>query len=279
MMFRSSGVFMPSPSFVHPKSSPELRSLYEIALLPQPGQLQDYFLSVMAVLSDHFSIGYSALLVREYPKESLQVEALYGVGKESHPLCCSNPKGTIGKVLESRQPMVIPNLAQEPFYAEIPGEAKGAEKIRPPLLCIPILSGDETLGVMNIGTLYGPRDEFNEDLRFLSILSAILSPVIRNYQLNGGEPQKTGKAKAKSSQLEEVLEERLTEVLNRVDPYVESRAKLGLLDDIIALVEKILIRSALKRVDYVQVAAAALLGINRNTLRKKIKDLKIKIRS
>ena len=72
--------------------------------------------------------------------------------------------------------------------------------------------------------------------------------------------------------------ERLGEVLNKVDPYVEAKLKSGLLDDIVALVEKILIQSALERVDYVQVAAAQLLGINRNTLRKKMKDLKIKSR-
>jgi DNA-binding protein Fis len=76
--------------------------------------------------------------------------------------------------------------------------------------------------------------------------------------------------------LDEILEERLAEVLNKIDPYVESKAKMGLFDDIIALVEKILIKSALKRVNYVQIAAAQLLGINRNTLRKKMKDLKIK---
>jgi DNA-binding protein Fis len=70
----------------------------------------------------------------------------------------------------------------------------------------------------------------------------------------------------------------LSEVLNKVDPYVEAKLKSGLLDDIVALVEKILIQSALERVNYVQVAAAQLLGINRNTLRKKMKDLKIKSR-
>jgi len=59
---------------------------------------------------------------------------------------------------------------------------------------------------------------------------------------------------------------------------VEAKLKSGLLDDIVALVEKILIQSALERVDHVQVAAAQLLGINRNTLRKKMKDLKIKSR-
>ena len=53
---------------------------------------------------------------------------------------------------------------------------------------------------------------------------------------------------------------------------------MGIFDDIIRVVEKILIKSALERVDYVQIAAAQLLGINRNTLRKKMRDLKIKTR-
>jgi len=185
----------------------------------------------------------------------------------------------IGKVLESRQPMAIQNVSKEPLYEEIMQEAKRSERIQSPLICIPLIADDEPIGVINISSLYGPRNEFADDFQFLSILSSILSPVIKSYQVKRNEPfQKTSKPKVKSPFLEEILEERLSEVLNKVDPYVESKAKLGLLDDIIALVEKILIKSALKRVNNVQITAAQLLGINRNTLRKKMKDLKIKPR-
>ena len=78
--------------------------------------------------------------------------------------------------------------------------------------------------------------------------------------------------------MDEILEEKLAEVLNKIDPYVETKTKMGIFDDIIAVVEKILIKSALERVDHVQIAAAQFLGINRNTLRKKMKELKIKAR-
>ncbi len=263
--------------FTNPRSNPELRSLYEIALLPQPNHLQTYFLGVMAVLSDYFSVGYSALILQDSQKESLYVEALFGSEREVHPLRCSSRKGTIGKVLESRQPMAIHNLNQEPLYAEVMKGTKRIEEIRSPLICIPLIVDNEPIGVISIDSLYGPRNELTEDFQFLSILSAILSPVIKNYQLKRSESlQKTGNPKVKSSFLDEILEERLTEVLNKIDPYVESKGKMTLFDDIIALVERILIKSALKRVDDVQIAAAKLLGINRNTLRKKIKDLKIK---
>jgi transcriptional regulator with GAF, ATPase, and Fis domain len=262
---------------VNPRLNPELRSLYEIILLPQQGQLQDYFLGVIAILSEYFSIKYSALFLQDPQMNSLQVEALYGIEKEIHPLTCSSQKGTMGKVLESRQPRVILNLSQEPIYEEMMKAQKRIEKIQPPLLCVPLITDDEPLGVINVNSLYGPKNEFVEDFQFFSILSAILSPVVRNYHLRkSGILPKESKPKTRSYPLDEILEQKLVEVLNKIDPYVESKTKMGIFDDIIRVVEKILIKSALERVDHVQIAAAQLLGINRNTLRKKIKDLKIK---
>ena len=270
---------MPSTFFINPRSNPELRSLNEIILLPSQNHLEDYFLGVMAILSEYFSIKYSALFLQDPQKDFLHVEALYGIEKEIHPFTCPSQRGAIGKVLESRQPMVIQNLSQEPLYEEMMKSQKRTEKIQPPLLCIPLITDDETMGVINMNSLYGPRHEFVEDFQFLSVLSAILSPVIKNYQLKKDGPlSRDSKPKARSQLLDEILEQKLAEVLNKIDPYVEIKTKMGILDDIIRVVEKILIKSALERVDHVQIAAAQLLGINRNTLRKKIKELKIKSR-
>ena len=263
--------------FVNPRSNPELQSLYEICLLSPQTHLQDYFLGVMTILSEYFPINYSALILQDSKKDSLRVEALYGMGRENHPLNSNSRKGIISEVFQSRQPMTIQNLNQEPLYEEIMTNSNPTDKIIPPLLCIPLIVDRETIGVMNITPLYGSKNEFTEDFHFLSILSSILSLAIKNYYPKREESLGTlGKSKLKSSLLEEILEERLSEVLNKIDPYVESKSKAKLLNDIIALVEKILIKSALKKVDYVQTVAAQLLGINRNTLRTKMKELKIK---
>jgi transcriptional regulator with GAF, ATPase, and Fis domain len=268
-----------STFFNNPRSNPELRSLSEIILLPSQNHLEDYFLGVMAILSEYFSVKYSALFLQDPQKDFLHVEALYGVEKETHPLTCPSQRGTIGKVLELRQPMAIQNLSQEPLYEEMMKSQKRMEKIQSPLLCIPLMTDDETMGVINMNSLYGPRHAFVEDFQFLSVLSAILSPVIKNYQgKKHGPLSKDSKLKVRAHLLDEILEQKLVEVLNKIDPYVETKAKMGIFDDIIRVVEKILIKSALERVDHVQIAAAQLLGINRNTLRKKIKELRIKLR-
>jgi DNA-binding protein Fis len=75
--------------------------------------------------------------------------------------------------------------------------------------------------------------------------------------------------------LEDLLETKLTRTLNGVDTGLE--LDCGLFHDIISIVERILIKMALRKTNNVQVTAAQFLGINRNTLRTKIKDLKIKL--
>jgi len=270
---------MTSTSIVNPRSNPELQSLYEVFHLPPQPHLQDYFLGVMTTLSEYFSVNYSALILQNPQKDSLSVEALFGFEKELHPQVCHHRKGVIGEVLQSRQSMAIQNLSQEPLYGEVLKGSKQTEKINPPLLCIPLLTDGDPIGVMNINPLYGSRSDFAEDFHFLSLLSAILAPTVRKYYLKKEESlARTSRAKLKTSLLEEVLEERLTEVLNKIDPYVELKSRTGLLDDIVSLVEKILIKLALEKMNHVQTSAAQLLGINRNTLRTKMKGMKIKSR-
>ena len=258
----------------------ELKSLYEICKLSQSQtHLQDYFNSVMAILSDYFSIRYSALILSDWNRGSFYIEASYGIGKEAYPHDFDGQKGLIAEAFESRQPRVIQNLKQEPLYEEIMKRTKGIEKIRSPLLCFPLLTQDEPIGVININPLYGSKNEFNEDFRFLSILSSILSPVIKNSQsLKNVHPPKSVHSKENVSFLDELLEEKFSEFLNKIDPYVESKMKLGVFHELMTIVERILIKAALERMDDVQVAAAKFLGINRNTLRKKMKELKIKVR-
>ena len=270
---------MSTPVFANPRSNPELKCLYEISLLPHQGHIQDYFLDVMGKVSEYFPIEYSALILHDSQKDFLSVEALYGIRREDHPSGCSRRSGVISQVFESSQPMVIQNLSQEPLYQEMGKEAKRGDKIHPPMPCAPIIADKAPVGVLAINSLYGPREELIEDLQFLSMLCMILAPAIRDFQTRKLEPlAKPEHPKLQFSLLEESLEAQINGVLDKVAPYVETKTPTGIFDDIIAVVEKMLIKSALSKVGHVQVAAAQFLGINRNTLRKKMKDLKIKPR-
>ncbi len=73
--------------------------------------------------------------------------------------------------------------------------------------------------------------------------------------------------------IEEVFEKRLDEVVTILG--CERNGKEGVYDEVLAMVEKALIRIAMRRSNNVKTAAADFLGINRNTLHGKIKKLRI----
>ncbi len=267
---------MPSAPFNHSTTRPELGSLYQISLLPSTIPLKDFFYQTMTILSQFFQVRYAALFLREAMEGDLQVAGLYGIAMEDHPLQGPDKRGVIGEVFLSRLPMIIHSFDQEPFYEWV-SKGPPPHRIVPPLLCVPLLADNEAIGVITANPLYGHEGDFEDDLRFLSILSALLSPTVKQHLLKrevSGSMRRDGEP----LHLEEILEERLNEFLKRVDPYVESKSGTGLLHDVVSLVEKILIKLALEKMNHVQTSAALLLGINRNTLRAKLKELKIKSR-
>jgi two-component system nitrogen regulation response regulator GlnG len=89
------------------------------------------------------------------------------------------------------------------------------------------------------------------------------------------EPQDmelTGK-KLKKESLEDMIARRLEPFIEKT--FSSKSAKHELYDSLMPFMERPLIKLVLKKTDFNQVKAAEILGINRNTLRKKIRELKI----
>lgn len=74
--------------------------------------------------------------------------------------------------------------------------------------------------------------------------------------------------------IEKLIKERIEKMRNYMGDLSEMKG-FSLYDIIISEVERALISTVLKETDGNQLKSSKILGINRNTLRKKIKDLKI----
>jgi DNA-binding protein Fis len=77
------------------------------------------------------------------------------------------------------------------------------------------------------------------------------------------------------SVVEHVLEKRLEDIVTVLNSESDTKSKLY--EEILAMVDGILIRIALRRSNNIKSAAAAFLGINRNTLHNKIEKLGIHV--
>jgi DNA-binding protein Fis len=80
------------------------------------------------------------------------------------------------------------------------------------------------------------------------------------------------KARRKIS-LTEILEERLARMI--AEMKVDPRSRSQLYDEVLNVVERTLLKSALEKTKHVQLKTARFLGINRNTLRRKMKEFGI----
>ena len=82
------------------------------------------------------------------------------------------------------------------------------------------------------------------------------------------------KAKVSSFQtVEEVIEKRLEDIVILLSS--DKKATSSLYDDIFSIIERSLIKVAMRRSNGVKTAAARFLGVNRNTLHNKIQKLGI----
>ena len=75
--------------------------------------------------------------------------------------------------------------------------------------------------------------------------------------------------------LTELLEERLSQMIAgiKVDPKLNG----SFYNEVLNVVERILLQSALEKTGHVQLKTARILGINRNRLRRKMKELGISV--
>ena len=170
---------------------------------------------------------------------------------------CKADEGICGEVLRQGTPLAITDALAEPL---LQGMAEGIQRSDFGCICAPLRWGDTPLGIFLIDN---PHSSPEEKLTMVGLIASFISPAL--VMMRWGEEQS----------LDDILMNKLERAVERMDLHTESQGSL--MADVISLVERILILTALKKANYVQLTAARFLGINRNTLHKKIKELGISI--
>jgi len=244
----------------------ELDLLYRISeLVPSVDTSRERFLRVMEMLDEAFGKRYGTLTLLSHSKGKILLEVAFGDPSAQQGCIQGLDPAIIEEVTTRARPMVFSRMTQKP----LPSSSKSLHEKDSALLCIPIMNNTQAVGVMSINPLYRDTVSFDRDIRLLKVIGCI---AFQDAPLPRDDPAVLKESMA-DPPLDEILEGKLRRMIEKVDPRTESRC--ALLPDIVRLVEKIVIKWALKRHHDVQTTAALFLGINRNTLRKKMKDLNI----
>ncbi len=246
----------------------ELDILYRISELVQSVHTsKERFLHIMEILDDSFGERYGTLTLLSPSRKGFLLEVAFG-DPSLHEGCLQGLNhAIIEEVLAHAHPMAFSRMTQKPLSS--PSRSPAEKDVA--LLCMPIVNNTRAVGVMSTNPFYRDTLSFDRDIRLLQVIACT---AFQNAPLPGDDSLSSREPKG-DPPLDKILERKLGLMIEKVDPRTESRC--ALLPDIVSLVEKIVIKWALRRHNGVQTGTAVFLGINRNTLRKKMKDLNIHV--
>jgi DNA-binding protein Fis len=228
---------------------------------------RERYLRIMNLLDETFGKRYGTLTLLSPSKGNIAFEVVFGDPIGQYGPIQGLSSAIVEAVITRLQPMAFCRITQKP----LPLPPRSPYQKDSCLLCIPILNKAGGMGVMSINPLYSDTVSFDRDIRLLRIIACMAFP---DEPLPKDDPISWTESKG-GPPLDTILEGKMKQMIERVDPRTESRC--ALLRDVVTLVEKLVITWALKRHQNVQTETARFLGINRNTLRKKMADLNIHV--
>ena len=249
---------MPPQKGRHPLV-PQLSPWYTFnQALSSSKDVSSIFSHTMVFLSNTFDAKNGFLGLLDGKRGKLTIEEAAGpVLERTRGNSCDAEDGTWGDVIRNGSPQVIADVVAE---ALVRGKEAAGPHPKLSCICAPLRWGDMPLGILLIDN---PLPLSEERLTHVQAVATFISPAVA--VIRSGE----------ETSLNEILKRKLEGAIERMDLHTESHGDL--MTEVISLVEKTLIRVALKKANYVQLTTARFLGINRNTLRKKIKELGISL--
>ena len=273
------------------KEVSKFRSLYEIAkVLGSSLELKDIYPKIFSILAQRLGMRRGGLLVMNQESNEWEMGGSLGLAAEE----MKGRKdyfgsGVISRILEKGQMAAVLDGGESLWGYD--GKGKSAPKRgNVPFLCGPVKVNGTVAGILGVDHFYEDPAPVTEDLNFLEEICELLGDAITMRRAIASENRalleenwsyrkeletlgKTLPKVRKRISLTEILEERISRMISEMK--VDPRSNGCLYNEVLNVVERTLLKSSLDKTKHVQLKTARFLGINRNTLRRKIKELGI----
>jgi Nif-specific regulatory protein len=161
----------------------ELTAILEVSkVLTTSFALEKNLLSVMSTLGSLLEMQRGCVFLLDHISGELRIVAAHGLAK--HNIAKGKYRigeGIVGRALEKRKPMVIPNIGKEPLFLDRTGSRPEKDGIS--FLCIPIMLKNEALGVLSVDRIYSEEHgKVDDDLRVLKIVASLIAQFVKLWE-------------------------------------------------------------------------------------------------
>ncbi|MFH1758554.1 MAG: helix-turn-helix domain-containing protein [Pseudomonadota bacterium] len=268
-----------------------LKILYEVAkTLNSSVDLKEAYSRVLSVLSQQKGMKRGGFLFLNAESREWEMGGAQGLSAEEMKRRKEYfGSGVVQRILEKGQMAAVIEGGDSIWFHD--GKAKTVPKrLSTSFLCAPVKIEGAITGILGVDHFYEDPVAVTEDLNLLGEVCALIAEAMSTRKAMAVENRAlleenwsfrkeletlgrtVPKARRRIS-LTEILEERIARVV--AEMKVDPRSNGRLYEDVLKAVERTLLTSALEKTKHVQLKTARFLGINRNTLRRKIKELGI----
>lgn len=161
----------------------ELTAILEVSkVLTTSFALEKNLQTVISSLGSLLEMQRGCVFLLDPLSGELRIIAAHGLTK--HNIARGKYKigeGIVGRVLEKKIPMVIPNIGKEPLFLNRTGSRPEKDGIS--FLCVPIMLKNEVLGVLSVDRIYSKKlGNVDDDLRVLKIVASLIAQFVKLWE-------------------------------------------------------------------------------------------------
>ena len=162
----------------------ELLALHRITkLIGSAVDLDVTLASILQVLNDTMRMERATLLLLDNQTRRLAIKASCGLTAEEELRGIYKPdEGVCGKVFQTRAPFVVPDIHSEPLFLNRTGARPVLAKGQLSFIGVPVLVRETPVGVLSVDRLFDHSVSFEEDIRFLTVLSTLIAQFVTLHE-------------------------------------------------------------------------------------------------
>ncbi len=170
----------------------ELSLLFDISTrLSESLDLKTVLKPILHLIAGHMDIPRGTLTILNRARGEIAIEEAYGLRPDEQARGRYRMgEGITGRVIDTGQPVVVPNIADEPLFLDRTGSRRNVNKSDFAFVCVPIRRGSEVIGALSADRLHNAGMSLQNDVRLLTIIASSISQAVRLRQLAQEELEK-----------------------------------------------------------------------------------------
>ena len=142
--------------------------------------IEENLASILKILSDSLEMERGTITLVDPITNELRIEVAHGLTKkEKERGKYKIGEGVTGKVVETGQPMVVPDIEAEPLFLDRTQARKNLKQREFAFLCVPIKVGSKSIGALSVDHLFKGTISYEEDIKLLTIIASMVGQAVK----------------------------------------------------------------------------------------------------